>query len=94
MDTDDAPPPPLLRDDPAAADAARHRLQRKSSALAFLRKRRTSRSPSPPPSTPSFTRQSLQQADVPIVLDGSALTHTKAERDKYEWAIVYENQRG
>lgn len=90
----EAPPLPVLVNDPDGADAARLRLRRKSNIRRlFSRSKSRQRinvqeQPVQATASPVF--------DTPIVLDATTLCDDVEdfERDKYEWAVVYENQRG
>lgn len=94
------PSPTLIKDDPVAADAARKRFTQRSRWLSLpnLRIRKL-----------SSPKKALQQENIlqvaqeilddpsaaePITLDNSALNDVVQVQDRYEWAIVYENQRG
>lgn len=95
------PPPPafIQKDDYSAADLARKRLVPKSRFTHFLSlpNLRTSNSKQNQKSPEQLTDTELQpQTDdlKPIKLDASQLNDEGEYKDKYEWAIVYENQRG
>lgn len=97
------PPPPsfVQKDDYSAADPARQRLVPKSRFPRFLSlpNLRSSKQTPPPPqqSPPQDTDAGLQvQPEVLnlIHLDAAQLNDDEEYQDKYEWAIVYENQRG
>jgi len=103
------PPPPLLQDDPEGAAAARQRLAPKSRLSQLFAKTKLSKSTSAPslkrtrdpsvsdehptPEEPPLSAQSIDVA-APINLDNTALIGEDIYQDRYEWAIVYENQRG
>ncbi|KAG5635571.1 hypothetical protein H0H81_010756 [Sphagnurus paluster] len=96
-----APPPAsIARDDYAAADIARKRLAPKSRLPHFLSLPNLKVS-----SKPTKQGKNLQANPIPravddpipdslIVLDPATLDTSDEYTDKYEWAIVYENQRG
>lgn len=91
------PPPTLIKDDPVAADAARKRFTQKSRLLSLpnLRGRRISFSNKPlqKENTVQATQDDPSTSE-PITLDNTALNDSIQVKDRYEWAIVYENQRG
>jgi hypothetical protein len=95
-----APPPPtsVSRDDYDAANAARERFIPKTRFPHFLslpnlsRSRSTSQIEHPTPSADTQT-STVFNADL-ISLDPSGLDDQDEYKDKYEWAMVYENQRG
>ena len=110
MDTVDAHvplPETLVRDDPELAARARARLSKQSrlSRILSLPNFRDSRqcpessrdgSPSSQES-PYLAASQVPAIDItPINLDNSALAgeDTGIYTDRYEWAILYENQRG
>ncbi|KAF9526470.1 hypothetical protein CPB83DRAFT_896134 [Crepidotus variabilis] len=97
-----APPIPLLDDDPEGADAARQRLAPKSRwSRLFERGKKRGK-------TRLNGDQQVEEVEVvgvmrpsslydaPITLDASSLVDQRVDmyRDQYEWAVVYENQRG
>ena len=96
---DSIPPPPLVaiqNNDPSLVDSARRRLAPKSSFTRLL-----SLNLNLNRLWPSFS--SLKQLDnntpdlsdnSPINLDDSALIDKDFVKDRYEWAVLYENQRG
>jgi hypothetical protein len=98
------PPPPafIQKDIYSAADSARKRLVPKSRfphflSLPNLRSSKQTLPESPVEETPSqdTSSQLLQVGDLNLIhLDASRLDHEEEYKDKYEWAIVYENQRG
>ncbi|KAF8078618.1 hypothetical protein FPV67DRAFT_1465844 [Lyophyllum atratum] len=91
--SDHGPPPPpacISRDEHSAADQARRHLASKSGFPRFLSLPNLRRSPLP-------QRKSKGQSNEPaslITLDSTSLNTSEEYTDKYEWAIVYENQRG
>lgn len=101
MESSDPPPPTsILRDEYDAVNAARERFERKSRFPRFLslpnlkRSRSTSQveHPAPAPSA-DFQAPTVFNVDF-ISLDPSGLNDQDEHKEKYEWAIVYENQRG
>jgi len=99
----DCPPPPLtlIEDDPAAADPARQKIAPKSrfSRLFSLPNLRSSSSPNlrriSSASSPNKEETPAIVIDsTPITLDSSALIGEDVLTDRYEWAVLYENQRG
>jgi len=102
------PPPPPLQDDPEGAVAARQRLAPKSRLSQLFGKSKLTTSASTPSlrkrrksttsegSSQDNQGPSTQSIDVdrPINLDNTALIGEDTYQDRYEWAIVYENQRG
>ena len=88
------PPSALIQDDPAAADPARRKVAPKSrlSRLFAFRSspnlRRVSSQEEPPVSNVAV----LDVDNTPITLDCSTLEDVFT--DRYEWAVLYENQRG
>ena len=88
------PPSALIQDDPAAADPARRKIAPKSRLSRLFAFR----------SSPNLRRvYSEEEPDVPnvtvldvdskpITLDNSTLESVCT--DRYEWAVLYENQRG
>ncbi|GLB36156.1 putative integral peroxisomal membrane peroxin [Lyophyllum shimeji] len=98
------PPPPacMSRDDYSAANAARRRLAPPSRFPRFLSLPNL-RSRSPPSrkqtshSLPVNVTERHAESQEPaslISLDSAKLTSSDESNDRYEWAIVYENQRG
>ena len=87
------PPPPLVKqdDDPSLVNNARRRLARKSPLARLLSFPSLHSSPSFPHlnSTPD-----VSDTNIPINLDNSALIDQDCLNDRYEWAVLYENQRG
>lgn len=87
------PPSALIQDDPAAADPARRKVAPKSrlSRLFAFRStpnlRRVSSQEEPP-----VLNLSVDVDSTPITLDCSTLEDVFT--DRYEWAVLYENQRG
>ncbi len=99
----DCPPPPLalILDDPAAADPARQKIAPKSrfSRLFSLPNRHSSSSPNLRPVSPVSSSSeeeppALAADSTPIALDSSTLVGEGVVTDHYEWAVLYENQRG
>ncbi|KAF9015166.1 hypothetical protein BDQ17DRAFT_1229141 [Cyathus striatus] len=97
----DPPPPSLVLDIPAAADPARARLQSKLSfrrrfSLSRLFHAHTNRGRSlqseQPLSSENSPLPSTELSD--IHLDASHLRSQHECKDHYEWAILYEHQRG
>ena len=92
----DIPPPPLViqDDDPSLVDPARRRLSPKSSFARLLSLPKTRLL------SASFSSQKQLNNipdlcdNTPINLDNSALIDQDFVRDRYEWAVLYENQRG
>ncbi|KAH9486929.1 Meiotically up-regulated gene 65 protein [Psilocybe cubensis] len=93
------PPPPLalLQDDPHVLDQARKRLHKKSRFSRLFSRRSSSRL------RPQQSDDSLQDTpglqvfdtdNTPIHLDNTALAAEDVYTDRYEWAVLYENQRG
>jgi len=107
LSTEIPPPSSISHDEYHAADPARQRLVRKSRFPLFLSlpNLRKSASSSPPTSSPlripvtvdqQHSGAQLQSLPDPnfISLDPSGLDDQDEYNDRYEWAIVYENQRG
>jgi hypothetical protein len=104
------PPPPtvITPDDYHAADAARRRLAQKSSLVRILAaasktpkkaknvaKHTVPLATATPPITAPLLDYSRQSFDPDMIqLDDSKLDASQEGEDQYEWAIVYENQRG
>lgn len=97
------PPPPafIQRDDYSAADLARQRLVPKSRFPRFLslpNLRLSKQTPPPPQQSPpqdTDTGPQVQAEDLNLIrIDAAQLDDDDEYQDKYEWAIVYENQRG
>ncbi|KAF8973928.1 hypothetical protein BDZ97DRAFT_1648189 [Flammula alnicola] len=94
------PPSPLalVQDVPEAADQARQRFAKKSCFSRFFslsNLQRTSLStPSPPSEESPLVQQFVASDFTPISLDNSSLVGQDIYTDRYEWAILYENQRG
>lgn len=90
----DAPPlPSESTDDYHAAEPARKRLAPKHRFLSLPNLRSRSKRPAP---TQGATQDDTSQAadsHTLIHLDNSVLDEAE-HHDKYEWAILYENQRG
>ncbi|ESK86657.1 hypothetical protein Moror_9718 [Moniliophthora roreri MCA 2997] len=104
------PPPPLvLNDDPSNVESARQRLKPSSRfpislSMPNLRKPRVvSKQNSKfgqrryeedsPDKIPSTSQQDFGATPVAIQLNGQSLDDNEYQ-DRYEWAILYENQRG
>ena len=97
------PPPNALRDDPEGAHAARQRLAPKNGLARLLAKSsklklaspKQKRSPTTDSDDPHEDLLRVQH-DLPICLDGKALISQDdtLDKDKYQWAVLYENQRG
>jgi hypothetical protein len=93
------PPPPLViqDDDPSLVNSARRRLAPKSSFARLLSLPNLNRR-----FWPSFSSLIKQQNsntpdlsdNTPINLDDSALIDQDFVEDRFEWAVLYENQRG
>ncbi|KAF9456192.1 hypothetical protein BDZ94DRAFT_1178243 [Collybia nuda] len=98
----DTPPPAFIQqDDYAAADSARKRLASKSRFPRFLSlpnlrsPKRTNKLPCQTSSQEFDPAQQVNAGDTHLIhLDASRLANGRESQDKYEWAIVYENQRG
>lgn len=90
------PPPPacVSRDDYSAADAARQRLAAKPRFNLSLPNLRSSPKKGKEPVADVSIAASQPGHPNLISLDSSSLDTTEEYTDKYEWAIVYENQRG
>jgi hypothetical protein len=88
------PPSALIQDDPAAADPARRKIAPKSrlSRLFAFRSSPNLRRVSSQEEPPVLNVASLDVDSTPITLDSSTLEDVFT--DRYEWAILYENQRG
>lgn len=101
---DESAPSPFLQEDPDGADAARQKLAPKKGLARFLsktvvkRKVSTSSSSSHSLSTESEPEQNVLVArlDTPISLDSTVLLDGDGDinQDQYQWAVIYENQRG
>lgn len=98
-------PPPFLENDPDGAQVARQRLAPKKGLARLVSNTKLKLSSSAPlkskksvdtsESTAEAPEvQSFQTAEVPISLDSTALIGNYIHQDKYQWAILYENQRG
>jgi len=88
MEPDLLPPSALIQDDPAAADSARRKIapkSRLSRLFSFPSPRRVEE-------PPALTVTVLAPDSTPITLDSSSLEDVST--DRYEWAVLYENQRG
>ena len=101
-------PPPFLEIDPDGAQVARQRFAPKKGLAHLLSKNKlnvsslaslksgnstdTAESTTEPPHEQSF--QIAQTLDAPISLDSAALLGGDVHKDRYQWAILYENQRG
>jgi len=79
------PPSALIQDDPAAADSARRKIAPKSRLFRLFASRRVEEPP-----VPTVTVEAPDS--TPIILDCSSLEDVST--DRYEWAVLYENQRG
>ena len=92
------PPPPVLQDDdPSLVDPAHSRLSPKSSfsRLLSLPKLNLNRLFSASVSSQNQLNNTPDLCDnTPINLDNSALVDQSFDQDRYEWAVLYENQRG
>ena len=100
------PPPRLSRDEYDAVNPARDRFTRKSRLPHFLSLPNLTRSHSTLQvdnlaTSPSVARLPISDFQPPtafnvdlIDLDPSGLDNQNEYKDKYEWAMVYENQRG
>ncbi|KAF4623334.1 hypothetical protein D9613_001811 [Agrocybe pediades] len=106
---DTLPPNPSLLvpdDDPTVIDSANKKLRKKSRlSRIFSRSNAPNKSPLTENQSPSSSRSDLSLSssrevqasgldDSPINLDNSALCGEDVHIDRYEWAVVYENQRG
>jgi hypothetical protein len=98
-----APPPPtsIARDEYDAVNPARQRFIRKSRFPRFLSLPNLKRSHNTPQSDqgstihlPPSDPQDSTASDGVISLDPSGIDDQEEYNDKYEWAMVYENQRG
>lgn len=99
-------PSSLVPDDSKEADAARHRLAKKTRfiSLPSLHRRRSKRSVETKPDDSRSSSQldvATDTLDVAQVKDANAISLGTASppdyddtHDRYEWAVVYENQRG
>jgi hypothetical protein len=91
------PPPPVIQDDdPSLVGPTRRRLSSKSSfarllSLPNLNLNRLSASFS---SQKQLNNTPDLCDNTPINLDNSALVDQDFDQDRYEWAVLYENQRG
>jgi len=88
------PPSALIQDDPAAADPARRKVapkSRLSRLFAFRSTPNLHRVPSQE-ELPALNLSVLDVDSTPITLDCSTLGDVFT--DRYEWAVLYENQRG
>ncbi|KAF8898736.1 hypothetical protein BD779DRAFT_1485309 [Infundibulicybe gibba] len=92
------PPPPLVAEqDDGASEAARRRLAPRSRFPHFFSlPNLKSQSPPKSPAKSQASQQPIPDSDTPglITLDRSCLDGEDELQDKYEWAILYENQRG
>jgi hypothetical protein len=89
------PPPPVIQgDDPSLVGPARKGLSPKSSFTRLLSLPNLNRL------SASFSSQNQLNNtpdlcdNTPINLDNSALIDHDFVQDRYEWAVLYENQRG
>lgn len=91
------PPPPVIQDDdPSLVGPARRRISPKSSFIRLLslpnlnlnRLLSVSSSQKQLNDTPDLCD------NTPINLDNSALIDQDFDQDRFEWAVLYENQRG
>jgi hypothetical protein len=93
MDRDIPPPPPVIQDDAP-------RLSSKSSftRLLSLPNLNLNRLLSASSSSQKQLNNNLNTPDLcdnaPINLDNSALIDQDFDQDRFEWAVLYENQRG
>ena len=93
------PPPPtaITPDDYHAADPARRRLAPKLSfghRLSLMTKKKPIK-PLLATAPPSDLQPSMLHSESQTIsLDSSNISTAEDDRDQYEWAIVYENQRG
>ena len=94
----DIPPPPLViqDSDPSLVDRACKRLTPKSSLSRLLSLPNFSFNLRSSPSFPSLDYIQVPNLpdNTPINLDSSALVDEEFLKDRYEWAVLYENQRG
>ena len=98
------PPPNVLQDDPDGADAARQRLAPKKGFARLLSKPSNLKLSAPLRKSSSAACLDYDarddflyvQHDLPICLDSTALIAQEdfLDQDKYQWAVLYENQRG
>ena len=91
------PPPPVVQgDDPSLVGPARRRLSPKSpfARLLPLPNLNLNRLLSAPQKQLNNTPDSDLCDNTPINLDNSALIDQDFVQDRYEWAVLYENQRG
>ncbi|KAG6842204.1 hypothetical protein C0991_000174 [Blastosporella zonata] len=89
-----SPPPPLSKDDYSAADPARKRIAAKSRLFSLPTFKSSSQLKSKTHSTAwAVSGESPGPASL-IILDSTSLDSIDVFTDKYEWAVVYENQRG
>lgn len=106
MDTQSTsePPPPIALvkdDDPQLLEAANRKVPQKSRLSRFLSlphlRSRPKSLDSEAHETPPETDPQLHISGIdatPISLDNSALLGQDIYADRYEWAVLYENQRG
>lgn len=91
------PPPPVIQDDDSLVGSARRRLSAKSSFARLLSLPNLNLNRLLPASFSSH-KQLNDTPDLcdntPINLDNSALIDQDFDQDRYEWAVLYENQRG
>lgn len=97
--SESTPPPPatITPDDYHAADPARRRLAPKSSfgrRLSLKIKKKNIKPPLATASVSDFQPSMLDSESQTISLDSSNISTAEDDRDQYEWAVVYENQRG
>jgi len=98
------PPPPPLAQDGSIVDAVRQRLTSKSRSSFLPKLRLPTKSPTKKENLPeSFNEAESVSSNInalisdctSITLDNTALQGEDDEtKDRYKWAIVYENQRG
>ena len=93
------PPPPVIQDDDPLVGPSRRRLSPKSSftrllSLANLNLNRLLSASFSSQKQLNNTPDSDLCDNIPINLDDSALIDQDFDKDRYEWAVLYENQRG
>jgi hypothetical protein len=97
MDIPPPPPPVIQDDDPSLVDPGRRRLSPKSSfaRLLSLPNLNLNRLLSTSFSSQKLNNNTPDLCDnSPINLDNSALIDHDFDKDRFEWAVLYENQRG
>jgi hypothetical protein len=102
-------PPPFLEIDPDGAQLARQRFAPKKGLAHLLSKNKLKVSSlaslksgnstdtaesTTEPSHEQSSQIAAQTLDAPISLDSAALIGGDVHKDRYQWAILYENQRG